>query len=59
MESDIIVVENFTEEDDYRLKQLKKMLKEIGPKYVEVEGNYNKENFKLMMKNLSEVLTEG
>ena len=41
------------------MKDLKKELKEIGPEYVNIEGNRNKENFKLMMKKLSDVLTNG
>lgn len=50
-------IEAFTEDDEFRLKEVKKELKGINPKFMEVEGNINHLCHKLMMQKLSDILS--
>jgi hypothetical protein len=47
----------FTEDDELRMKEIKKELSKINPKFIEVAGNRNQISNRLMMQRLSDILS--
>lgn len=52
-------IEPFTEEDELRMKDIKKELTALNPKFVEVSGNINHIGNNLMMKRLTDILSSN
>jgi hypothetical protein len=52
-------IESFTEEDELRMKDIKKELHTLNPKFTEVSGNINLICNKLMMQRLTDILSSG
>lgn len=52
-------VEDFTEEDELRIRDIKKELNTLNPKFMEVSGNVNLICNKLMMQRLTDILSSG